>query len=216
MTRERVCSESTVQALDFAHNPYGHDNAEVLMTHLSAFSRIIPGDVHSYNEVNVAQHHVIYNVGPDDFTQVPNANESARTLTAQHTIRWTMSQAEKLLKQAPDWNPQRPDQLSPIILTWARESEPAFRTIATEEIFAPITAEQLISLGLSKRESEVLAWVGQGKTNKEVGHLLGCSHRTVQKHLERIYIKLGVENRTAAAILATEAARAFRSSTLVN
>lgn len=201
MTRERVCSESTVQALDFAHDPYGHDNAEVLTTHLSAFSRIIPGDVHSYNEVNVAQHHVIYNVGPDDFTQVPNANESARTLTAQHTIRWTMSQA---------------DQLSPIILTWARESEPAFRTIATEEIFAPITAEQLISLGLSKRESEVLAWVGQGKTNKEIGHLLGCSHRTVQKHLERIYIKLGVENRTAAAILATEAARAFRSSTLVN
>lgn len=369
MARERVRSESIAQILDFVHDLYCHDNAEVLTTRLiSALSRIIPGDVHSYNEVNAAQHHVVYKITPADFTQVPNAIEilnqyldqhlfvqhvaatgdgsphtfgdfvsfrqfkktdlyqefygpmrlpfslfmnahdndpsgttitlgmhrggrefserdrsvltilrshirqalgnaqlitrlqeqclslhhalsdariSALTLTAQHTILWSMPQAVKLLKQFPGWDPQRPDQLPPIILNWVRESEHAFRsfseiptpflpfeinygtslvrmrllrngvhrTIAIEEISTPITAEQLVSLSLSKRESEVLAWIGQGKTNEEIGHILGCSPRTVQKHLERIYIKLGVENRTAAAMVAADTARAHRLST---
>lgn len=77
-----------------------------------------------------------------------------------------------------------------------------------EERSAPILAGRLVSLRLTKRESEVLAWLGQGKTNGEIGCILCCSSRTVQKHLERIYIKLGVENRTAAAMVAAEAARA--------
>ena len=56
--------------------------------------------------------------------------------------------------------------------------------------------------GLTPREREVLRWVAAGKTDREVAALLGCSHRTVQKHLERIYAKLGVETRTAAAMRA--------------
>jgi DNA-binding CsgD family transcriptional regulator len=79
--------------------------------------------------------------------------------------------------------------------------------IALEEISIAITPHRLALLGLSKRETEVLAWVAQGKTNDEIGHILRCSHRTVQKHLERIYVKLGVENRTTAAVIATETAR---------
>ena len=370
MARERIRAESFAQILDFVHDLYGHDNAEVLATRLiSSLSRIVPGDVHSYNEVNAAQHHVVYKITPADFVQVPNATEilnqyldqhlfvqhvaatgdgsphtfgdfvslrqfkktdlyqefygpmrlpfnlfmnvhdnglsgatttlgmhrggrefserdrsiltilrphirqalanarlithlqgqcsslrhalsdarmSALTLTAQHTILWSMPQAETLLKHVPGWNPQRPDQLPPIILKWVRKSEHAFRsfseiprpflpleincgtslvrmrllrngvhrTIAMEEVSAPITAEQLVSLGLSKRESEVLAWVGQGKTNEEIGRILECSRRTVQKHLERIYIKLGVENRTAAAMTAADTARTYRRSTM--
>lgn len=72
--------------------------------------------------------------------------------------------------------------------------------------------EQLEALGLAHREAEVLAWVAQGKTNEEIGEILGCSRRTAQKHLERIYLKLGVENRTAAAAIAIEAARTSRTS----
>lgn len=56
------------------------------------------------------------------------------------------------------------------------------------------------SLGLTKREAEVLYWVAQGKTDWEAGVLCGISHRTVQVHLTRIYAKLGVENRTAATL----------------
>ena len=56
--------------------------------------------------------------------------------------------------------------------------------------------------GLTPRESEVLAWVAKGKTNADVGVILGLSDRTVQKHLEHIYQKLGVETRTMASLLA--------------
>jgi DNA-binding CsgD family transcriptional regulator len=55
--------------------------------------------------------------------------------------------------------------------------------------------------GLSGREKEVLGWVSQGKTNAEIGSILCISPRTVQKHLEHIFEKLGVESRTAAASL---------------
>ena len=56
---------------------------------------------------------------------------------------------------------------------------------------------------LTLREAEVLYWVAKGKTNRDIGDILGSSPATVKKHLERVYVKLGVETRTAAANLAT-------------
>ncbi|MCS0582165.1 response regulator transcription factor [Massilia pinisoli] len=61
---------------------------------------------------------------------------------------------------------------------------------------------------LTQRESEVLHWVIQGKTNRDIGDILGMSPRTVNKHLEHVFEKLGVETRTAAATLATNRIRA--------
>lgn len=58
------------------------------------------------------------------------------------------------------------------------------------------------SYQLTTREVEVLLWVAKGKTNKDIGEILGTSPRTVNKHLERIYVKLGVETRAAATALA--------------
>jgi DNA-binding CsgD family transcriptional regulator len=52
---------------------------------------------------------------------------------------------------------------------------------------------------LTSREREVLFWLAQGKSNAEIGAILGITTATVGKHLERIYPKLGVENRTAAS-----------------
>jgi len=65
----------------------------------------------------------------------------------------------------------------------------------------------LLGLGLTPREAEVLAWVAQGKTNRETGMILGLSTRTVQKHLERVFTKLGVESRTAAILKAWQIGR---------
>jgi DNA-binding NarL/FixJ family response regulator len=62
-------------------------------------------------------------------------------------------------------------------------------------------------LGLTSREGEVLSWLSKGKTNRDIAQILGLSPRTVDKHLEQIYAKLGVENRTAAAAIATSASR---------
>ncbi len=55
---------------------------------------------------------------------------------------------------------------------------------------------------LTTREAEVLYWLAKGKTNRDVGDILGSSPATVKKHLERVYVKLGVETRTAAASVA--------------
>ena len=57
-------------------------------------------------------------------------------------------------------------------------------------------------LQLTDREAEVLHWLSNGKTNREIGEILSMSPRTVNKHLEQIFPKLGVENRTAAAGIA--------------
>lgn len=58
---------------------------------------------------------------------------------------------------------------------------------------------------LTGREAEVLLWITQGKSNRDVAAILACSPRTVNKHLEQIFQKLRVENRTAAAMLAMRA-----------
>ena len=55
---------------------------------------------------------------------------------------------------------------------------------------------------LTAKEAEVLYWVVKGKTNKDIGDILGSSPMTVKKHLERIFVKMGVETRTAAAGMA--------------
>jgi DNA-binding response OmpR family regulator/DNA-binding CsgD family transcriptional regulator len=52
---------------------------------------------------------------------------------------------------------------------------------------------------LTSREAEVLLWVSRGKPNRDIGEILNISPRTVNKHLEQVFVKLGVENRAAAA-----------------
>ena len=74
----------------------------------------------------------------------------------------------------------------------------------------PQAATDLTHPGLTMRETEILGWVVQGKTNSEIGAILGISSRTVQKHLERIYRKIGVENRHSAMALVLPNHRAPR------
>ncbi|KQT78760.1 DNA-binding response regulator [Methylobacterium sp. Leaf466] len=57
-------------------------------------------------------------------------------------------------------------------------------------------------LPITSREAEVLLWLSRGKASRDIGEILGLSPRTVTKHLEGIYAKLGVENRTAASLIA--------------
>jgi DNA-binding NarL/FixJ family response regulator len=64
---------------------------------------------------------------------------------------------------------------------------------------------KLRSLGLTPRETEVLTWMAQGKTNYEIGVILMACTGTICKHVERILSKLCVENRTSAAVIAIAA-----------
>ena len=65
-------------------------------------------------------------------------------------------------------------------------------------------------LGLTARETEVLTWIAQGKTNYEIGVIFSACTGTICKHVERILVKLNVENRTAAAVVAIAALASAR------
>ncbi len=67
--------------------------------------------------------------------------------------------------------------------------------------------ETLSGMPLTAREREVLHWLGGGKTDRDIAAILAISPRTVHKHLQRIYEKLGVETRTAAVVRALSSRR---------
>lgn len=80
-----------------------------------------------------------------------------------------------------------------------------------EENHAAIMEALMHSFHLTTREAEVLYWVSKGKINKDIGEILGTSPRTINKHLEHVFEKLGVETRTAAANLAIGRVSRIRS-----
>jgi DNA-binding CsgD family transcriptional regulator len=71
--------------------------------------------------------------------------------------------------------------------------------------------EALASLKLTPRETEVLFWISRGKSNHDIGVILGAKTGTICKHVEHIFGKLNVENRTAAAVIALEVSRSAAS-----
>ncbi|CAN5684736.1 response regulator transcription factor [soil metagenome] len=66
------------------------------------------------------------------------------------------------------------------------------------------SAMPLQSLGLTPGEAEVLLWLAQGKSNPEIGTILGAADNTIKVHLGRIFEKIGADNRHAAMLMALE------------
>ena len=66
---------------------------------------------------------------------------------------------------------------------------------------------------LTPREAEVLFWISQGKSNYDIGIILGAKTGTICKHVEHIFSKLNVENRTSAAVVALETFRSVAGAT---
>lgn len=97
--------------------------------------------------------------------------------------------------------PVEPAELLAAVKTRLRRHQSAGRAAKP---LAAATPEALQTLGLTPREAEILSWVVQGKTNPEIGIILGIQLTTVKKHLESTFAKLGVENRTGAVTLALE------------
>jgi DNA-binding response OmpR family regulator/DNA-binding CsgD family transcriptional regulator len=146
-------------------------------------------------------------------------------------ILWATPQAQKLLAENLDTMIDDELVLPPTMLDWLARIDQANETIVASAPFptnenlrlqfmgkagpnelllrlakdsGPQTQKEVgKQLGLTLREGEVLSWLSKGKTNRDIAQILGLSPRTVDKHLEQIYAKLGVENRTAAAAIAT-------------
>jgi DNA-binding response OmpR family regulator len=149
---------------------------------------------------------------------------------AQGRMLWCTPRAEQAIGRiAPDWDreaglpPQvalqverllqrgaRPgsavkadygdDSLELVVIAQYRENEVLIRL--NEVSHDQNVARLRDQLDLTQREAEVLLWVGYGKASNDISDVLDISPRTVQKHLERIYVKLGVEKRSAAAAIA--------------
>jgi len=90
-----------------------------------------------------------------------------------------------------------------LVLTLQERTNDEDWLIVMREVSDTAVVEAMMqSFRLTLREAEVLYWVVKGKTNRDIGDILGSSPATVKKHLEHVYEKLGVETRTAAAGLA--------------
>ena len=84
-------------------------------------------------------------------------------------------------------------------------SDGEWLVVMRESDDASVVEAVMLNFKITAREAEVLYWVVKGKTNRDIGDILGMSPRTVNKHLEHVYEKLGVETRAAAAALAMRA-----------
>lgn len=116
-----------------------------------------------------------------------------------------------LMRQlGPDPAPAEPMQIeaeaTSLLIRSARLVDGRF-IILIQETSLALKTQRLRTLGLSKREAEVLYWVGEGKSNPEIGTVLSISPRTVAKHLEVIFKKIDVDTRLAAALRVKETAQ---------
>lgn len=141
------------------------------------------------------------------------------------TILWSTPQIKNLLASIPNTKSLLKEQLINAITEWSTaegQSKPiplvGFEKELTlthineqqgEHIVRVEEKQETLSVNLlkeklpiTKREAEVLLWISNGKTNWEVSQILNISPRTVNKHLEQLYKKIDVDNRTAAAALA--------------
>jgi len=94
---------------------------------------------------------------------------------------------------------------SPLKLQFSYVGQVAPEEILLRLVEGEIENDNLVlkrKLQVTPRESEVLMWIARGKSNRDIAEILSLSPRTVNKHLEQIYAKLGVENRASAAALA--------------
>jgi DNA-binding NarL/FixJ family response regulator len=141
--------------------------------------------------------------GHEVLTQVRAAPATLRTPFIFLTGNSEMSDLRKGMNLGADdylVKPVDPNQLLTAIRVRLKRADAS----AAQRPSAPASADQLLCLGLTPREAEVLLWVAQGKTNPEIATITGVQLTTVKKHLESVFLKTGVENRTSAAALALE------------
>lgn len=149
------------------------------------------------------------------------------TITAQGEIIWATPLTQSLFDQAQASETWRQNELPKQLCQWLSHIPNIGQTYKLQQLSLPLEvklidnskADEIVlklinlegpseaqrlqeKLQLTKRESQVLLWVGHGKTNKDIGEILTMSPKTVDKHLEQVYRKLNVENRTAAASIA--------------
>lgn len=127
-------------------------------------------------------------------------SESATHLP-QKLLNWLTAYVDNQKTPAPDFN-FFDDANSQILINFKgkdHNGEYLFRISEINETKDQETLKQ--HFHLTDREAEVLFWIANGKANKDIGDILEISPRTINKHLQLIFTKLGIENRTSAATM---------------
>ena len=151
-------------------------------------------------------------------------------IDARGRILWATPEAQALLNQYRHTSTGNPVELSEQLSSWLPNGQKGhdlalplsqqdlvltvhyFKQNDEDEILLKIQSPNVEidpailedSLAITGRESEVLLWVAHGKTNREIADILEMSPRTVNKHLEQMYPKIGAHNRTSAASVAIQ------------
>ncbi len=148
------------------------------------------------------------------------------SVNLEGVIQWSTPQSRALLARSVDDHQQwQKQEFAPQLHSWLATNPAVNSVLNVQKTEQPlqvsllelnhhallklldckqVNGAQLLQtkLSLTKREAEVLLWTAQGKTNREVAQILTMSPRTVNKHLEQVFTKLEVDNRTAAAGIA--------------
>lgn len=104
------------------------------------------------------------------------------------------------------------DGRSPLeVRRFAERDRNDLQMLVLEERGSPPGPAALLQLGLTPREAEVLYWLAQGKSNPDIATILAANVRTVHKHVEHIFQKLGLETRHAATLAALDVLRPARA-----
>jgi len=159
-----------------------------------------------------------------------NTGQHLITVSFNGQIKWATPQAHALLAKADATQTWQNTHFSQQVTHWLQQKPELNQTLKLESLIYPLSMKlvshqndedkllKLIdgeasllktALVLTERESEVLHWITNGKSNREIAETLSMSPRTVNKHLEQVFPKLGVENRTAAAAVALKVVRDF-------
>jgi DNA-binding CsgD family transcriptional regulator len=117
----------------------------------------------------------------------------------EEAYSWFRSQQTDPLAVAPRWRMPFVMQSRGAKLTVRIAREEPDEILLLLKRIEPASASPRVACRLTRRESEILYWIREGKRNSEIGLILELSTRTVGKHVEHIFQKLGVETRTAAA-----------------
>ena len=166
--------QAVTQALDFGHRPtIGVDNQGVLLWHTPQSALVLTSAFPGW---------AINKPLPEPLLSVMTALLAQRSLMLRRTIDITEGVIECVLMGTMN------DGTKAVSLLLKRSGD--------EERLLETT------LGLTVREAQGLLWISKGKSNRDVSAILNISPRTVNKHLEQIFVKLGIENRTSAAAIA--------------
>ncbi|MCP1216423.1 response regulator transcription factor [Acetobacter orientalis] len=166
--------QAVTQALDFGHRPtIGVDNQGVLLWHTPQSALVLTSTFPGW---------ALNKPLPEPLLSVMTVLLAQRSLMLRRTIDITEGVIECVLMGTMN------DGTNAVSLLLKRPGD--------EERLLETT------LGLTVREAQVLLWISKGKSNRDVSAILNISPRTVNKHLEQIFVKLGIENRTSAAAIA--------------